>query len=467
MNKLHKLSLFIFRRDYRIHDNIGLIKSLNHSHQVIPIFIFNPKQIKYNKFKSNNATQFMIESLIDLDSQLKNKGSKLYLFYGDIIQIIKKFIKEIYIDAIFFNKDYSPFSLKRDSKIKKLCLSQGIALYMIDDLCLHPMGSIMTNKNDGYKKFNSYYRKAKKYEIMKPISSNIYNFYNKDINFIMSIDPHSFYTKNHYIKLDGGRSFGKSILRNIKYHSQFDTNKDDLTLHTSLLSPYIRFGCLSIREVYHYILKVLNNTNLLKQLFWRDFYYNLGYYNLKIFTSNYTDPRFKYIQWDNDTLLFKLWCEGKTGFPLCDAGMRELNYTGFIHHRVRMLTATVLCRILLINWRWGERYFATKLIDHDRALNEGNWLYITGTSSHSQDYYRIMTPRTQNKKYDPDCIYIKKWIPELKYVPSDDIIHWDTRYKKYKFVDYPSPCVNYKKNKNESITRYKNSIEKYENLNKF
>jgi len=462
--KLYNTSVFIFRRDYRINDNTGLIKSLLYSKRVIPIFIFTPEQIddKKNIFKSNNAAQFMIESLVDLNRQLKKKQTHLYMFYGDYIFILNNLLKQIKFDCIFFNKDYTPYSLERDSKIKKFCQDNGLVLHTVDDICLHPIGSVLTLKKDGYKKFSLYYKKAKNLPVSYPQVNNLTNYYNDKLKYeLKKNDLLKLFKVNNNIKLHGGRSKAKLILDNIHKHIYYNDIKDEPLYETSLLSPYIRFGNISVREVYYSIINKLGKRNkLIEQLYWRDFYINFGYYNLELYTQNFIDHKFSYIKYDDNPLLFKLWTEGNTGFPLCDAGMRELNKTGYMHSRVRMLTATVLCRILLLDWRLGEKYFSIKLIDHDRALNEGNWMWIAGTSPHSQEYFRIMTPKSQTIKFDPECIYIKKWIPELKNVENKDIINWDTKHKKYLYTDYPSPVVSYKKNKLESIKRYKESIDK-------
>jgi deoxyribodipyrimidine photo-lyase len=461
---LYNTSIFIFRRDLRINDNLGLIRSHQCSKSVLPIFIFTPEQVgKGNMFKSNNAVQFMIESLVDLDKQLRKNGSHLYMFYGDNIQILRKLIKSVKPEAIFFNKDFTPYSLQRDSKIKRLCQTEGLTLHMLNDLCLNPVGKICTKKGTGYKRFTPFYNTSKKIPVPKPMRGTFKNYYKKGVKVpqIKKSDLKKFFDVNLNIKSHGGRQAGKNILNNIIKFKDYDKTRNFPNIETTMLSPHNKFGTVSIREVYHIIKKGLgDDNNLLRQLYWRDFYIHFGYFNLNMYTDHYVDHKFKFIRWKTSKTLFNAWKRGLTGFPLCDAGMRELNVTGFMHNRVRMIAATVLCRILLIDWRLGEKYFSKKLTDHDRASNDGNWMWVAGVSPHAQEYYRIMTPKSQTLKFDPDCKYIKKWIPELASVPVKDIINWDVKYKDHR-SRYPDPIVDYKKNKFESIKRYKASIEKY------
>jgi deoxyribodipyrimidine photo-lyase len=254
--KLYDKTIFIFRRDYRLNDNIGLIKCLLHSKIVIPIFIFTPEQIDNNIFKSNNAVQFMIESLIDLDKQLKKCDTHLYMFYGDNITILKNILKQINYDCIFFNKDYTPYSLERDSNIKKFCQENNIVLHTIDDMCLHPVGSVLTLKKDGYKKFTLYYKKAKKMPIPYPQSNNFKNYYNRDIkNEIKKKDLINFFKINNNIKCHGGRKEAKKILADINKHIYYNDIKDEPQYETSLLGSHIRFGTIKCKGSVLFIYK--------------------------------------------------------------------------------------------------------------------------------------------------------------------------------------------------------------------
>lgn len=360
MIKKYKYSIHIFTRDLRIHDNTCLNYLLKNSEYVIPIFIFTPEQITNNKYKSNNSIQFLCESLIELKKEIH-----VGIFYGEYIQILTKIIKNINVNAIGITKDYTPFSIKRESYIESFCLNNNIEYICIEDYMLTGINIIKNKSNNFYKKFTPYYNTAKEYNVKKCeyITSN--NFFKLNNN----MDLTKLYIKNNNTIQKGGRIHALKILKNNDMNN-YDKNRNFLNYNTSLLSPYIKFGCISIREVYFSI----KNIDFRKQLYWRDFYYTIAYHYPHVFGNNMNK---KNIKWIFDENKFNLWKNGKTGFPIVDAGMIQLNTIGYMHNRTRLITSNFLIKILHIDWKYGELYFAQKLVDYDPMLNNGNWQWLS------------------------------------------------------------------------------------------
>jgi deoxyribodipyrimidine photo-lyase len=460
--KKYLRSIFIFRRDYRLNDNKGLIECLKSSDTVIPIFIFTPTQLINNKYKSSNAVQFMIESLEDLDKSLKKKGSKLYLFYDEPYKVIDKLLSKLDVDAVYVNKDYTPYSEKRDNSIKKVCGIYDCEFIQIEDLLLNPISSIVNIEGNVYTKFTPYFNKAKKIKVDK-IQNNTMSNYIKKLPKNITVyngNYHKFYTYNENLLLKGGRANALKILKKIPQYKDYNKNRNILMYNTTRLSAYIKFGCISIREVYSVFKnKLSSNNDLIKQLYWRDFYYNVGYNYPVIFSKKGNlKPNYDKVKWDNNKTYYNKWKEGMTGFPVVDACMREMNCTGFMHNRGRLIVSGLLIKILLVDWKLGEKYFSQKLIDIDPSVNTGNWGWSSGSGADSQPYFRIFNPWLQSKKYDPECEYIKRWIPELKDVEPKHIHQWFiyyTEYKEYKNINYPKPIVNYTEQKQKALKMYK------------
>lgn len=447
-------SIFIFRRDFRIFDNIGLNECIKKSSVIYPIFIFTPKQItNVNKYKSNNSVQFMIESLYDL-----NENISLNFLYGKNLLVIKDIIKKNNITDIFTNTDYTPFSVKRDLDLKKLCDQIKINLHLFHDICLFEPKTILTGSGGVYQKFTPFYNNVITRPVEKPMTLKFNNY--KKVKSKYLIDKNkieSFYVKNPNIYLNGGRKNGMKIVKNLKDYKDYDKRRDYFNYETTNLSSYLKYGCVSIREVFHKIKNEHNkNHSLIRQLIWRDFYYHLGYEFSYVFKGP-LKKKYKDIEWSDDKKLFKKWTEGKTGYPIIDSSMRCLNETGKLHNRGRLLVASFLIKNLHINWMWGEKYFATKLIDYDPLVNNGNWQWVSSTGADSQPYFRIFNPMTQQKKYDSKGDFILKWIPELKNIPLKDIHKWTEIYEKYPNI-YLKPIVDYKKSKEEIIKKYKKVI---------
>jgi len=461
VNKKYENGLFIFRRDLRIVDNNGLNLLSDNCKNLFTIFIFTPEQVSSsNKYKSDNAVQFMIESLYDLSHEISQKGGKLITFYEDNDFIVNQFIKKFNIDIVGFNLDCSPYAIKRDKQIMDLCHKLNKAVLCDHDYYLHEPGTILTGSNTPYKKFTPYYQVAIKKTVATPKSYKKINFDHGHSNkhkltheITLEEAMKKFTIQNDNILVHGGRTNGIQQMKEaLKTQKHCDVTRNEMDKKTTELSAYIKFGCISIREVYKYFKP---NHGIVRQLIWRDFYANI-LYSFPYVLGHAMKPNYDKIKWHQNTRLLNAWKTGKTGFPIVDAGMRQLNTTGYMHNRGRLITASFLVKTLLISWEHGEKYFATRLTDYDPASNNGNWQWIASTGADSQPFFRIFNPWEQTKNYDPTGEYIKKWIPELRDVPVKDLMNWDTSRisEQYIKIKYPEPIVDYKKQKELALKMY-------------
>ena len=454
------MNLFIFRRDFRLIDNKGLEYAMNNFDNIIPIFIFTPEQITTkNKFISNNSIQFMIESLQDLDSELHKNNSKLHIFKGNNITVLKKIHKQINIDNIIFNKDYTPYAIKRDNSIKKFCKQNNINCVMIEDYLLHPIGTLLKDNNDPYTVYTPFKNNGLKFTVEKPLKNKIKNLISENK---LKTNEYIKYQTNENILVRGGRLNGLKQLKNIKNQKKYNTNRNDLTIQTSLLSAYIKYGCISIREVYWYIINLFSKSNqLISQLFWREFYFYIAYYFPQVLKGKNYNTKYDAIKWNTNNNLFKAWCDGLTGYPIIDAAMTELNTTGYMHNRGRLITSNFLNRILGQDWRKGEQYFATQLTDYDPSVNNGNWQWIASTGVDPKPYFqRLFNPWLQSKKFDKNAEYIKKWLPQLSEIPAKELHEWEKYSTDYDLndINYIKPIVDYKTQRKLSVDMYRDVL---------
>lgn len=464
MTASFKKTLFIFRRDLRLEDNRGLAFALRSSLSVIPIFIFTPEQIDKNPYKSERCLNFMLESLQELDDSLRELGGRLFYFKGPIEEVLNRCVRELQIDAIAVNRDYTPYSIARDSQIEKICKHHSVSFHSCDDALLLPPEETLKKEGKPYTVFTAFYRSALHKRVEPPLSLPPGRFYQEAIAFAA---PSSLLFE---LKADlktpnamkGGRKAALSILDVIRQGERF---KEYATLrdfpcidHSSThLSSYLKFTLCSPREVLAALLDhPERNEELIRSLYWRDFFSSISFFFPHVFKGSFY-PKFDHLQWCFDTKKFERWCQGETGFPIVDAGMREMNETGLMHNRVRMIVASFLIKDLCIDWRWGERYFAQKLLDYDPAVNNGNWQWVAGTGSSAQPYFRIFNPWSQQKKYDPECLYIKRWIPELRRLPASTIHEWHTGSIFSSGTSYPTPMLDHEEASKKALELYKQS----------
>ncbi|MEC4749329.1 deoxyribodipyrimidine photo-lyase [Methylomicrobium sp. Wu6] len=435
----HRLSLLIFRRDLRLEDNCGLNAALQLSERVLPGFIFDPRQIEPHPYQSLPGLRFMLQALTDLQQQCLAAGGELAFFHGGPCGVIRELFAKQKIDAVFINRDYTPFSRRRDDEIAETCRELGIVLHVLPDALLNEPEDAVKNDGMPYKVFTAFYQKARQIPVKLPCALAGSNFMNLDTG--VPLEQCVLPDQQEQNMMPGGRSHALALLNQLGRLADYQQSRDYPALDTtSRLSAYLKFGCCSVREAYYAILTQLGGEHpLLRQLYWRDFFTHIAYYFPFVFGRAFVE-KFEAVEWDDHSGRFEAWCEGRTGFPIVDAGMRELNETGFMHNRVRMIAASFLVKDLHIDWRWGERYFTRHLVDYDPCVNNGNWQWAASTGCDAQPYFRIFNPWTQQQKFDPDCRYITRWLPELREFPAERLHRWD---KKHSVCGYPAPIVDH------------------------
>lgn len=449
------VAIFLFHRDLRLRDNTTLIKAIESGTKVLPLFVFTPEQIdsKKNEHFSDHAVQYMCESLKDLDANLQQHGSKLTILYGDTLKVLASLKKQIQIESLYTNKDVSAYAVKRDAEIAKWCKNENVSFISEEDYGLLPLNDGLLSDGRPYKILSQYYKNFLKIDLVRPVNKKTFNkihFVSKEANHINSLDwktINNFYITNPNQAMHGGRSDVKRILSNITNLKNYGVERDMLGKNgTSKASAALKFGVLSIREFYWEIRGLYGKENdIIRQLVFRDMYQKIFALNPELQKGvAYYDKIDKAVPWKYSKIDFERWCKGETGFPLVDAGMRELNTTGWMHNRARLVVSSFLTQYLLIDWRWGARYFSQKLIDGDIFNNTAGWMTNAAVFPNGAPYYRPpINPFLQSKKNDPNTEYILKWIPELKGVESRDIHHWyDIRSReKYPNITYKEPMI--------------------------
>lgn len=464
----YDLGLFLFHRDLRIVDNNALEIAYQECRKIIPIFIFTNTQIKnsLNPYKSMKSVQCMIESLDDLQQYIEKQNGECYFMYGENTIVLKKLLDTLPIQALYFNDDYTPYAKQRDKQIIELCKKKGIECIHTHDVSLYEPGKIRTGSGEYFQKFTPYYNQALKHSIQQPKQQHSFSWFvltpqqRKQLKTISLHDAYIEYTEPSATSLlYGGREQALKVLNEIEKgeFKHYEKERNTLTYNTTQLSAYLKFGCVSTREVYYSMKKSLNSQALIRQLIWRDFYLQLVDGFPHVLQGKSLKPKYDKIVWNKNKQWFDAWCKGETGFPIVDACMRQLNTTGYMHNRGRLIVSGFLVKIMGIDWRWGEKYFAQQLIDYDPASNNGNWQWTAGSGADSQPYFRILNPWTQGEKHDPNGEYIKQWIPELSEVEPKHLHSWDTFYnlEEYKNLQYPKPILEYGKQREIVLSMYK------------
>ena len=445
---MYKRSAFIFRRDLRLNDNSGLIRALERSDEVLCCFIFDPRQISTNHYFSTPGFQFMLESLEQLAQELESLGGRLYFFNGTAEEISTRLIQEIQVDAIFFNRDYTRFSRTRDRAIYEAGNSFGVNVYQVADCLLNEPEAALKSDKSPYTIFTPFFKRCSQIPIAQVRPLPAAKFYSAQIDFAQPHLPSNYFApRNADISIRAGRSAALAILRTLGQHRDYSNERDFPAVPgTTQLSAHNKFGTVSIREVAHTIISACGSQHdLLRQLYWRDFFTHIAFNFPHVFEGAF-HKIYDQVEWRQDSSIFELWCSGQTGFPIVDAGMRELANSGNMHNRVRMIVASFLTKDLHISWRHGERYFASRLTDYDPCVNNGNWQWAASTGCDAQPYFRIFNPWLQQEKFDADCQYIKKWVPELAALTAKQIhaLHKDSSARP---ANYPSAIVDHQESK--------------------
>lgn len=463
-----QIALFLFRRDLRLEDNTALLAAIQDGYKIIPCFVFPPEQIlpDKNPYFSNAAVQFMCESLEDLS---KRMDDKLVFLHENHIEALEHIHRALPFDAVYFNEDYSVYARKRDATIRTWCDKRSIKCVTHEDYGLLPLYDGLLDKETmrPYKVLSQFYKKIQNtYEIRPPSSISLSKIKQALVDIHLSTDVRSFrkfYVENPEVALRGGRAAAERRLSALRDLKDYKTARDFPALKkTTLLSPYIKFGVLSIREVYWAIRNALGKDHaLIRELVFRDFYLKIYALQPELQRGKALhDALDKNIPWSYDKKVFKAWTQGRTGFPIVDAGMRELNATGHQHNRVRMICSSVLTKYFLIDWRWGLKYFYTHLIDADIFSNTAGWGFSSSTGPDAVPYFRApFNPFIQSKKFDPNAAYIKQWVPELKDVAPKDIHKWFDPAVRAKYqVTYPAPIIDHKEASHRAIKVFKEAF---------
>ena len=430
------VNIFWFRRDLRLHDNAGLYHALKDGKPVVPVFIFDRNILDELEDRNDRRVAFIHHSIEELQKQLSSIGSTLDVRYGFPDEIWEQLLKEYTIATIYTNHDYEPYAKRRDCDLAKLFKENNISFRTYKDQVLFEKDEVLKDDGKPYSIFTPYSKKWKavvndSYFSSFPTGKYFSNFFQQQSKKIISLEEMDF--------KPSGQSFPRKewepdIIKHYKEQRDYPG-----IAGTSRLGVHLRFGTISIRELARKAVEL--NETFLNELIWRDFY-QMILWHFQYVVSNAFKPEYDNIKWRNNEREFEAWCDGKTGYSIVDAGMRELNSTGFMHNRVRMIVASFLTKHLLIDWRWGEAYFAKKLLDFELASNNGGWQWAAGSGCDAAPYFRIFNPYLQTQKFDPELKYIRKWVPE------------------FEELTYPAPIVDHDFARKRCLDVYGKAIRK-------
>jgi deoxyribodipyrimidine photo-lyase len=434
---MEPINIFWFRRDLRIDDNAGLYHALKSAKPVIPIFIFDTNILNKLEDKADARVTFIYQTIEGLQTELIKLGSSIKVYYGNPLDIYKQLVKQYKIQTVFTNHDYELYGIKRDAEIASFLALKNIELKTYKDQVIFEKNEVLKDDGKPYTVFTPYSRKWKAclksfHYKSYPTKKYFNNFLKQDEQPIISLQEMGF-TTSHL-------KFPSSQL-NEEVVKKYSVNRDFPAIEsTSKLGLHLRFGTISIRQLLAKAL-TLNDTYV-NELIWRDFYHTITWHFNYVCGGKAFRQEYDSIEWRHDNGEFEKWCNGQTGYPIVDAGMRELNATGFMHNRVRMIVASFLTKHLLLDWRLGEAYFAKKLLDFDFAANNGGWQWASGSGCDAAPYFRIFNPYLQTKKFDPHFAYIKKWVPE------------------FQEFNYPKPIVDHEFARKRCLEVYARALKK-------
>ena len=422
-----EVSIFWFRRDLRLDDNTGLYFALKSPYPVLPIFIFDPEILDKLSDKQDRRVAYIFKTLEEIDSTLQKNGSSLFVLHDLVENAFGKILDQYDVKQVFINHDYEPYALERDAKISRLFKDRGVVFHTFKDQVIFERSEIMKTDGLPYTVFTPYSNKWKEHYLRQEAESFPSE---KNLNKLLSTDPLIFPSLESigFEKIDPGLpvlDLSEKTITN--YH---ETRNLPGINGTSCVSVHLRFGTLSIRTLVGLASKW--NKIWLNELIWREFFMMILFHFPHVVDRSFK-KKYDNIPWRNNEKEFALWCKGETGYPIVDAGMRQLNETGWMHNRVRMIVAGFLTKHLLIDWRWGEAYFAKKLLDYELSSNNGNWQWAAGSGCDTAPYFRIFNPTSQTIKFDPKLVYIKKWISNFNQYHLSPIV--DHEYARKRALD--------------------------------
>lgn len=433
--KKEKIAIFWYRRDLRLHDNAGLYRALKSGLPVLPLFIFDKTILDKLENKEDKRLTFIFDAIIELQKELKKHHSDILVRYGTPLEIWKDLIEEYDIAEVYTNNDYESYAKDRDGQVKDLLSKNGAEFKSFKDQVIFEKQEVLTGQNTVYTVFTPYSRAWK---------AKLNDFY------LSSYPTEKYFSNLFKIKSQSIPSYKEMGFTETDHTFPDDHVKSDLIEEyeekrnypaipgTSRMGLHLRFGTVSIRELARQASE--HSQTYLSELIWRDFYFQILWNFPQVGQGKAFRADYDKIKWRDNEKEFELWCQGKTGYPLVDAGMHQLNETGFMHNRIRMVTASFLTKHLLIDWRWGEAYFAEKLLDYDLSANNGGWQWVAGSGTDAAPYFRIFNPEAQAAKFDPKGEYIKKWVPELN------------------TMNYPAPMVDHKFARERCLKAYKEAL---------
>ena len=431
---MDKISIFWFRRDLRLHDNKALFHALQSEEKILPIFIFDIDILK--KIPKDDARiSFIYSELKAMNMHLESFGTEIKMFHGNPKEVFRSLMKNYTIVKVFTNHDYEPYAIKRDLDIKEVVSSSKIDFQTYKDQVIFERNEITKKDGKPYVVYTPYSRKwLEKYETDKPENypseDLLDRLYKKTKSETLTLSDIGFIKTNIPIK---------NYIFNSRIINEYEETRNFPALdNTSKLGPHLRFGTVSVRQMVSRA-DAHENKIFLKELIWREFFMQILWHFPETHKNSFKS-KYDRIIWRNNEKEFQKWCEGNTGYPMVDAGMRQLNKTGFMHNRVRMLVGSFLCKHLLIDWRWGEAYFAEKLHDYEMSSNVGNWQWVAGTGVDASPYFRIFNPTSQIQKFDKELKYIQKWVPD------------------FQEITYPSPMVDHKFARERCLKTYKDAL---------
>ncbi len=430
------MAIFWFRRDLRLDDNAGLYHALKSGMKVVPLFIFDREILDQLEDKKDRRVEFIYNCVREIYFEFAEMGVAMEIHYDTPAKVFATLLNRYTISAVFANHDYEPYALQRDEKIRQLLSAHSAYFKTFKDQVIFEKSEVVKDDGKPYTVFTPYSRKWKAalnefYLSSYPVKKYFCFFHQQKKLEIPSLQSMGFENAGLPFPSKNAR---KDLIANYSGTRDFPSVNG-----TSRLGIHLRFGTISIRELATKA-KALNET-FLNELIWRDFYHMILSQFPAVGEGRTFKPEYEFIEWRNNEEEFQKWCEGQTGYPIVDAGMRELNETGFMHNRVRMITASFLSKHLLIDWRWGEAYFARKLLDFDLAANNGGWQWAAGSGCDAAPYFRIFNPTLQTQRFDKDLNYIKKWVPELSE------------------FSYPQPIVNHEFARKRCLEVYSKALK--------
>ena len=415
------VNIIWFRRDLRLTDNAALYHALRSSQPVLPIFIFDKNILDQLEDKKDKRVAFIHGAIAEMQEQLVSMGSSMQVFYGKPLEVFENLVQQYTIGSVFTNHDYEPYAKERDAAVESFLSKNSIGFSTYKDQVIFEKEEVTKDDGKPYTVFTPYSRKWKAklnafYLKSYPTEKYFSHFYQQAPSEIPSLSSMGFESIEAVFP---SKELDQEIVK------KYSLNRDIPALEngTSKMGVHLRFGTVSIRKLA--TIAIALNETYLNELIWRDFYQMILFHFPKVGKGHAFKAEYDKIKWRNNEEEFRKWCEGKTGYPIVDAGMRELNATGFMHNRVRMIVASFLTKHLLIDWRWGEAYFASKLLDYDLSANNGGWQWAASSGCDAAPYFRVFNPYLQTEKFDKEFKYIKKWVPEFQEFtyPKPIVVH--------------------------------------------